>query len=96
MLFFFAVISFIVLPLVRFFSAKQSLWAYALPLLSGIFLIGILEALRLFFSGSSFIIALLDKSIQMIPSVAVFGVYLLAGLLLMLAKRLIRRVPLRK
>lgn len=96
MLFFFAVISFIVLPLVRLFSAKQSLWAYALPLLSGILLIGILEALRLFFSGSSFINALLDHSIQMIPSIAVLGVYLLAILLLVLVKWMIRCVPLRK
>ena len=91
LLLFFAVIAFVVLPFIKWCSAKQSYWAYMLPLLSGITLIGLMEALRYFFYESALVKILLDGSVPMIPSISVLGGYILLATLLFLGRRMIRR-----
>ncbi len=46
MIFFFIIIAICVLPFLRRLAAKQSYWAYILPLLTGILLIGLMEISR--------------------------------------------------
>lgn len=91
MIVFFAVIAFAVLPLVKLLSAKQTPWMYIIPLLSGVLFVGLMEALRYFFSEARPVQAFLNGSVSMIPNAVVLGGYLLAILLLMLAKYMIRR-----
>ena len=91
MLFLFAAVAFAVLPLVKLLSARQTSWMYIVPLLSGILFIGLMEALRHFFYHAALVKAFLDGAASMIPNAVILGGYLLAILLLVLAKWMIRR-----
>ena len=90
MLVFFFVIAFFVYPLIRLLIGKQNLWAYVLPIIIGLSLVGILELLRHFFYGIPLVKTLLDGTACMIPNVAVLGILLLSIPICLLLKRVIR------
>jgi len=90
MLVFFFVIAFFVYPLIRLLIGKQNLWAYILPIIIGLSLVGLLELLRHFFYGIPLVKTLLDGTACMIPNVAVLGILLLSIPICLLLKRVIR------
>jgi hypothetical protein len=85
-----------VLPLLRRLAAKQSIWAYILPLVTGILLIGLMEILRKFFYAIPLVKAILDGTVLMIPNAVLFGIYLLAIPMFLLLKSAIRRLAIRE
>lgn len=84
------VIAFFVYPWIRQLFSKQSIWAYILPIVFGLSLVGILELLRYFFCTVPFVKMLLDGTMQMIPGVAILGMYLILIPLLLLIKHTVR------
>lgn len=96
MVLFFIIIAICVLPFLRRLAAKQSIWAYILPLITGILLIGLMEISRKFLYAIPFVKAILDGTVLMIPNAVVFGIYLLAIPLLLLLKSAIRRWAMRE
>ena len=93
---FFIIIAICVLPFLRRLAAKQSIWAYIMPLVTGILLIGLMEISRKLFYAIPLVKAILDGTVLMIPNAAVFGIYLLAIPMLLLLKSAIRRLAMRE
>lgn len=96
MIFFFIIIAGCVLPFLRRLAAKQSCWAYILPLMTALLLIGLMEISRKLFYAIPLVKAILDSTVLMIPNAAVFGIYLLAIPLLLLLKSVLRRSAMRE
>jgi len=93
---FFIIIAICVLPFLRRLAVKQSIWAYILPLVTGILLIGLMEISRKFFYAIPLVKAILDGTVLMIPNAVLFGIYLLTIPLLLLLKSAIRRLAMRE
>jgi len=95
MLIFLAVVSFVLVPVLRYLMLRRSAWLYILPILTGIVFVAAAELARRFFYQFEFTRTLLDGSVVMIPGAAALAFYLLVVAVLMLAKAFIRKQALR-
>lgn len=93
MIIFYAIISFVLYPVIRLFIMKKSIWAYTIPLLSGIAFIAITKLLRVYFYETNLVKTLLDDTIGMIPNLGVLVFWLIALMLLYVLRINIRRLP---
>jgi hypothetical protein len=90
---FVAVISFVLIPIIKQRSSKKSAWVYFIPLAAGVIFIGIIELLRTCLLNSSIVKALLDGSIIMIPNIASLAVLLVVFIILFAVRGNMRRLP---
>lgn len=93
MVLFVAIVSFILIPLIRQLASKKSAWTYFIPLAAGVVFIGIAELSRAYLLNSSLVRTLLDGTIMMIPNIAVLAAFLVALIVLFTMRVYIRRLP---
>ena len=89
MIVFFAFVAGGVIPLTRYWVNRKSIWAYLLPVTSGILFIGIIELLRLVFAQSKTVLSFLNSSLMLIPNLPVLALVIaLISVLFMLRLRI--------
>ncbi len=96
LVFFFALIAVVVLPMTKSLTSTRRSWAYFIPVVFGIVFVLITMLLREWFYSAAWVRAFLDETVRMIPSVFMLAVYLLSIVLLPLLKYRLRLNMLRR